>query len=118
LISGFEAGWIGRWRHGRRRGNACWLYFNQPRSCPEYLALTYVESTREASLSSFLECLRVLDQIAVRKGTAAIVCDVQNQRISDRLLLRLGWVAHCPHLRGRHWIKRFERSERRGCRDA
>jgi len=63
-------------------------------------------------LSSFLECLRVLDEIAVHKRAAAIVCDVHSRRISDRLLLRLGWVAHCPQLHGRHWIKRFERAER------
>jgi hypothetical protein len=49
----------------------------------------------------------VLDEIARIKQTDAIVCDVRNARISDRLLRRWGWESHVPQSRRRHFIKRF-----------
>jgi hypothetical protein len=33
--------------------------------------------------------------------------DVSNLRISDRLLRRWGWEAHCPSRWHRHFIKRY-----------
>jgi hypothetical protein len=49
----------------------------------------------------------MLDEIARIKGAHAIVCHVTNGRISDRLLRRWGWEAHCLNWKGRHFIKRF-----------
>jgi hypothetical protein len=108
-ITALEAAWLGRWRHEHRIGNRCRLYFNQPRSCPEFVSLTYVESTRSTTLATFRGALEVLDRIADIKRSDAIVCEAFNQRISDRLLRRWGWCQHCQHLAGRHYIKRFER---------
>ena len=78
-----------------------------PRSAPNFLALKYVLSSRDTTLATFRLSLTVLDQIAAIKRSDAIVADVTNLRISDRLLRRWGWE---PHLTGdwrRHWIKRF-----------
>jgi hypothetical protein len=107
MVSLPEALWLGRVVHARRRGNRCLLYYNQPRSCPNYLALKYVVSQRDTTLATFRLALVVLDRIAAIKCSDAIVADVTNLRISDRLLRRWGWE---PHLAGgwhRHWIKRF-----------
>ena len=93
--------------HRWRRGNRCWLYFNQPASCPDYLTLRYVVSTADATLGTFRGALEVLDEIARIKGTQAIVCDASNRRISARLLSRWGWEPHCPSRWHRHYIKRF-----------
>ncbi|MGD9646923.1 MAG: hypothetical protein AB7U73_14515 [Pirellulales bacterium] len=94
-------------RHHWRRGNRCWLYFNQPRHCPDYLTLRYVVSTADATLGTFHGALEVLDEIARIKGSQAIVCDASNRRISARLLARWGWEPHCPSRWHRHYIKRF-----------
>lgn len=102
-----EALWLGRVVHERRPGDRCRLFFNQPRSCPDYLALKYIVSRRDTSFATFRRALLALDEIARLKQSAAIVADVSNFKISDRLLRRWGWE---PHLAGswrRHWIKRF-----------
>ena len=51
--------------------------------------------------------LVILDEIARLKGTDAIVAEVRNLRISERLLRRWGWESHMPTSRRRHYIKRF-----------
>jgi hypothetical protein len=89
------------------RGDRCWLYYNQPRSCPNFLALKYVVSSRDCTLATFRGSLVVLDEIARLKRSWAIVCHVANLRISDRLLARWGWERHLQSSRRRHYIKRF-----------
>jgi hypothetical protein len=49
----------------------------------------------------------VLDEVARLKASDAILCDVWNWRISDRLLARWGWQPHKPDRWHRHFIKRF-----------
>jgi hypothetical protein len=107
LISLAEVWCFGGSAHHRVRGDRCWLYYNQPLSCPNYLALPYVVSSREGSLASFRGALLVLDEIARIKRTDAIVCDVTNARISNRLMNRWGWERHVLHSPRRHYIKRF-----------
>jgi hypothetical protein len=107
LISLPEAVFLGQWRHARRRGDRCWLYYNQPRRFRSFLALKYVVSTRGTTLRTFRTALAVLDEIARLKGTDAILCDVSSSRISDRLLARWGWEPHKPSRWHRHFIKRF-----------
>ena len=93
--------------HRAAKGNHCWLYFNQPRGLEQFLALKFVVSTRRATLATFRGALEVLDEVARIKQTEAIVCDVANWRISDRLLARWGWVPHKPQRWHRNYIKRF-----------
>ncbi len=99
-------GW-GRWQHAHRPGNRCRLYYNQPWRHGNFLALKYVQSTRDATLRTFRLSLLVLDEIARLKGTDAIVTEVANLRISARLLQRWGWAPHLESSGRRHYIKRF-----------
>jgi hypothetical protein len=99
--------WHGRRRHQRAGGDRCRLYYEQPWGLASYLALKYVVSHRETTLQSLHGALQVLDEIARLKRTDAIVCEVTNQRISDRLLRRWGWERHLPESSRRHYIKRF-----------
>ena len=93
--------------HGRRSGDRCWVYYNQPRSSPSFLAVVHVVSTAGTSYRTLRLAASVLDEIARIKRSDAIVCHVANDRISDRLLTRWGWEPHAPRLRGRNFIKRF-----------
>jgi hypothetical protein len=97
----------GRFYHQRVAGDRCRLYYNQPRRCPNYLALKYVLSARDSSLASFFGALAVLDEIARIKRSDAILTDVANFRISERLLARLGWERHTNSRWHRNYIKRF-----------
>ncbi len=107
IISVAEISLVGRGFHNRADGNRCWLYYNQPRGHRSFLALKYVVSSRQATLRTFRSSLIVLDEIARIKRTDAIVCEVSNLRISERLLKRWGWESHVPSSRRRHYIKRF-----------
>ncbi|MGM0487189.1 MAG: hypothetical protein ACQESR_10555 [Planctomycetota bacterium] len=98
---------LGTWFHDRASGNRCWLYYNQPFQHRNFLALRYVVSSRYASFRTFRGALVVLDEIARIKQSDAIVCEVSNPRISDRLLRRWGWERHVHASRRRHFIKRF-----------
>jgi acyl-CoA synthetase (AMP-forming)/AMP-acid ligase II len=98
---------VGRLVHRRKRGDVCRLYYYQPRSSPEFLVVSYAVSYRDATLASMNESLRVLEQIAAVRGTYALVGDISNERISDRLLARWGWERHATQLFGRNFIKRL-----------
>jgi hypothetical protein len=98
---------LGRLRRRFRSGKRCRLYFNQPRSCPNFLALRYVESTGDADYATFRRALAVLDEIARLKGIDALLCDAANPKLSDRFLARLGWEPHAPMLGHRNFIKRL-----------
>ena len=107
LVTVAEAWWGQRRRHERLAGNHCWLYYNQPLTSPNYLAAVYVVSNRDTTLATFHGALVVLDEIARLKRTDAIVCEIRNSRISDRLLRRWGWAQHLADSGRRHFIKRF-----------
>jgi hypothetical protein len=99
--------WLGRRFHERGAGDRCLLYYNQPRGFTNFLALRFVRSSARGTLATFRAALRVLDAIAEIKGTDALLCDVQNPRISDRLMHRWGWEPHRPQRWHRNFIKRF-----------
>lgn len=94
-------------RQRPRRGVECSLYFHEQRGNPRFLVLGYIASHPRAALSSFFCALLVLDEVARLKACDAIVAEVTNSRMSDRLLKRWGWEQHCLQWRGRHVIKRF-----------
>ena len=100
-----RAQWDRRFRGAS--GDRCELYYHVPLSASQFITLSYVHSSETCSLSTLYAASLVLDEIAHIKGSAAIVCHVTNDRISDRLLTRWGWSSHCPDLQGRHFIKRF-----------
>jgi hypothetical protein len=98
---------IGNWRHEHRRGDCLRLFYNQPRQFRNFLVLKYVESTRNTSMASLTRALGILDEIARLKGSDALLCDVSNWRVTDKLIGRWGWAPHCPSRFHRHYIKRF-----------
>lgn len=93
--------------HRSQPGDRCLLYYNQPRQFSNFLALKYVVSTRDATLAAFRGALDVLDEIAEIKRADALLCEVANFRISDRLMARWGWAPHAPARWRRNYIKRF-----------
>lgn len=108
IISTLEIGLFGERQH-RQSASAdrCLLYYNQPLFHRKFLALKYIVSHQGTQFRSFRLATRVLDHIARIKRTDAIVCEVNNFRISNRLMKRWGWVAHCQERPNRNFIKRF-----------
>lgn len=101
----FQVQWdmrVGSLDHDR-----CELYYHIPRSASGFITLSYVHTGPRTSLATLYAATLVLDEIARLKQSSGIVCHVTNRRISDRLLKRWGWQAHCLHWKGRHFIKRF-----------
>ncbi len=98
VASGYRAGGT---------NDRCLLYFNQPSSCPNFLALKYVISSQHTSYATLLAAVATLDTIAAEKKIDAILCDAANSRLSDRLLARQGWEKHKPSRWHRNFIKRF-----------
>jgi len=107
IISALEIETLGRRRHGRQPGDRCLVYYNQPRACPNYLALKYVVSHRDCTFATIHRAAEALDEVARIKQSDALLCDVWNARISDRLLRRWGWEPHKPQRWHRNYIKRF-----------
>jgi hypothetical protein len=107
LVSAPRSLLIGGVCHRFRPGDRLRLYYNQPRRCPNFLVLKYVESARHAGLAALNCALAALDQIACLKQSDALLCDAANGRITARLLGRWGWEPHCPSRFHRHFIKRF-----------
>ncbi|MEM9658169.1 MAG: hypothetical protein AAF961_07390 [Planctomycetota bacterium] len=107
LLSWPEVWPVGPLYHARGANDQCWLYYNQPRRFPRFLALKYMISTAGASMATCRAALASLDAIAELKGVDALLCDVSNRRVSDRLLRRCGWEPHKPQRWHRNFIKRF-----------
>jgi hypothetical protein len=93
--------------HGRGPADRCRLYYNQPLGLPNFLALKYIVSTDGTSYATFRAALAALDAVAAIKRTDAIVCDVANMRLSNRLMNRWGWEPHKPQRWHRNFIRRF-----------
>lgn len=92
--------------HARGEPDRCLLYYNQPWRHQKFLALKYMVSTPGTPYATFRAALAVLDDLARLKQVDALLCDAANSRISDRLLSRFGWEAHCPSRWHRNFIKR------------
>ena len=93
--------------HQRGVADRCLLYYNQPRRMANFLALKYIVTTFGTSFRTFRAALTALDVIAEIKQIDAIVCDVANMRLSDRVMARLGWEPHKPQRWHRNFIRRF-----------
>lgn len=107
---GYRASRLRIWleEHLRSLGQAqCELWYHQPITNANFLVLGYVRSHKQTSLATFYCATLALDEIARLKGCQAIVAEIGNRRLSDRLLSRWGWKRHCESWRGRHFIKRF-----------
>ncbi len=106
----FQAWIAARLQHKYLGGDRCWLYYNQPRLTPAYLAVPYMLSAHETRLTSIQCAVQTLEQIAAIKGCDAILCDAANPRITDRVMRRFGYVSHAPMWLHRNYIKRLYES--------
>ena len=100
-----RAAWDQRFRQSVE--DRCELFYHTSLGSPEFLTLSYIHSGERTSVASVYATTLVLDEIARLKKALAIVCNVTNDRISDRVLARWGWQSHCHAWTGRHFIKRF-----------
>ncbi|PHR94873.1 MAG: hypothetical protein COA78_31380, partial [Blastopirellula sp.] len=107
MISRVEIATLGRWKHAHAVGDSCKLYYNVPLGTSGYINLAYVSSTKQTTLKTVRRAAEVLDRIAEIRKADAVVCELSNARISERLLQRCGWESHCHSQAGRHFIKRF-----------
>jgi hypothetical protein len=107
LVSWAELWPLGPRYHCRGASDRCLLYYNQSRRMPNFLALRYIVSTTGTSYQTFRAALKALDHVAELKRTDAIVCDAGNERLSERLMARLGWEPHKPQRWHRNYIRRF-----------
>jgi hypothetical protein len=107
FVSRSELWPLGPRYHCRGPADRCLLYYNQPRRMTNFLALRYVVSSTGTSYHTFRAALNVLDRLAAIKRIDAIVCDAGNIRLSDRLMVRLGWEPHKPQRWHRNYIRRF-----------
>jgi hypothetical protein len=106
LVSLVGVAW-GNWSHHYLPGDRMRLYYDQPRSCPNFLALKFAISSRDTTLKTALLSLQVLDEIARIKRSDAILLDATNFRLSPRMLARFGWESHAPSRWHRNYIKRL-----------
>ena len=107
LVSAADLAVLGGWQRRLKRENCCWLYYNQPRGHSNFLALKYMLSGRRTTLTTARAALLGLEAVARLKRTDAVLCDVTNSRITDRMLAREGWEPHAPSRWHRNYIKRF-----------
>ena len=98
---------LGNWYHKHVRGDRGWLYYNQPRQFPNFLALTWAVSSRDTTWATVHAALQAMDEIARIKRVDALLCDAAAFRLSPRLLARAGWQPHAPRRWHRNYIKRF-----------
>ena len=106
-VSWLEQTTLGRWRHARWQDDRCRLYYHQPRGSDNYLAVTYLLSSRQARLATIHAALACLARVARLKASDALLCDVANSRLSGSIMARYGWE---PLRRGRWhrlYIQRF-----------
>ncbi|MCC7087024.1 MAG: hypothetical protein IT427_18650 [Pirellulales bacterium] len=107
FVSLAEVAW-GFWSHQHVPGDRMRLYYDQPRSCPSFLALKFALSSRDTTLKTAILALRILDKIAQMKRSDAILLDATNFRLSPRMLARFGWESHAPSRWHRNYIKRMD----------
>lgn len=99
--------WFQR-RFFRSTGDACWLDYHVPRNLPGYMTVDFIRSGRGARFSTTAAAMHALHEIARLRNSQAIVANVTNSDLTDRLISRFGWQRHLPHWPGRHFIRRFE----------
>ncbi len=107
LISGIEAKWADGWGKKRSRKNQGQVFFNQPLAHRNYLTVSYIVSTLQTSMTTMMLSMALLDYVAYVKRSDAVLAEVTNHRISERVMNRLGFERHLLESKKRHWIKRF-----------
>lgn len=86
----------------------CRFYFAFPRSAPGFMSLLYVHAGEKTTYQTFHQGIASIEAIARLRRSHAIVCQVTNDRLSERMMNRWGYVKHAPHLGPDHYICRLQ----------
>jgi len=85
----------------------CRTYYAFPRCSPGFMSVLYAHSGPATRYRTLYRAVKTIDSIARIKNAQAIVCQIMNERASERLLKRWGYVRHAIKLGGHHYIKRL-----------
>ncbi len=86
----------------------CRFYYSFPRSAPGYMSLLYVHAGEKTYYQTFHQGIEAMDAIAGLRKARAIVCQVTNDRLNDRMMTRWGYVKHAENLGDNHYIRRLK----------
>lgn len=85
----------------------CRFYYSFPRSAPGFLSLLYVHAGEKTTYRTFHRGIETIDAIARLRKARGIVCQVTNDRLTDRMMNRWGYVRHAENLGDGHYIRRL-----------
>jgi len=85
----------------------CRFYYAFPIRSPGFLSLLYVHAGERTSYRTFHQGIVAIERIARLRKAQAIVCQVTNDRLTERLMQRWGYVRHAKHAGDNHYICRL-----------
>lgn len=88
--------------------DSCRVYYAFPMRAPNYMSVLYAHSGPNTSYKTLYRGVTAVEEIARIREAHAIVCQVSNSRLSERLMKRLGYVRHALNLGDHHYIKRLK----------
>lgn len=106
MASRFGAWWDGRYR--ALPYDVCRFYYAFPLRSPGYMSLLYVHSGPCTTYSTVYQGAICLEQVAHIRNARAILCQATNERLSEAIMKRRGYVRHAFSLGNNHYIKRLK----------
>ena len=98
----------GQWFHRHVRGDRLWLYYNQPRRHPNFLALKFAVSSRNTTWASMHAGTGSARRNRAHQTQRRHCCAMRPIfRLTPRMLARQGWQPHATSRWHRNYIKRF-----------
>jgi hypothetical protein len=85
----------------------CRFYYAFPRTSPGFMSLLYVHAGEKTTYKTFHQGIAAIESLAKLNRSQAIVCQVTNDRLTERMMRRWGYVKHAEHLGRDHYIRRF-----------
>jgi hypothetical protein len=85
----------------------CRVYYAFPMRSPGFMSVLYAHSGPNTCYRTLYRGVTAVDEIAKIRNAEAIVCQVTNTRLTERLMRRLGYVRHAFSLGDNHYIKRL-----------
>ena len=87
--------------------DVCRVYYSFPLRAPGYMSVLYAHSGPNTRYKTIRRAVLVVDAIAVLNSSNAIICQIINERGTERLMKRWGYVRHATSLGDNHYIKRI-----------
>jgi len=85
----------------------CRIFYSFPMRAPGFMAVNYLTCGEQTSYQTLLVGKQLLEEIARRRKSIAIVCEAYSDRLSERLMRRWGFVRHALTLGEQHYIRRL-----------